>query len=367
MMSKRYVSVAIVVGFSLAVAFNACSPVKFSSYAGDGVIGKSGDPIPGCSASDLDKCQLKQKSITVRAPTSQVDVLAIIDTSKSMTVERTKLGSRMKTFTDQLQGLDWQLCVTTTDPATAGDLYKFTNDQYVLTKNSPTTNADVDGDGTIDFNDVFLETLGTFKEGSGDEQGIAATGYTISNTKQNCFRDGAALAAVVISDEDEYSAGGFDDTKSSDQWHALNADNKPQFVFDSLQTRFNDDQKIFTFSSIVIRSTDDLNSAGMKCIDEQAAEGYEAFYGRRYEQLSQLTGGITGNICADDYGSQLAGIGTEVKNTLQAVTLECAPVIAPEVTVSTGAQAYTVTGNKIVFASQVAAGTVVTVKYYCGQ
>src|SRR4051812_2258479 len=130
----------------LTLGYNACSPVKFATYSSEGVDG--GPSGPQCTASTLQYCASKQKSITVRAPTSQVDVLVIVDDSTSMEIERKKLGSRMKTFTDRLSGLDWQLCVTTTSPQSGlqGQLYKFTNNQYVLNATSPTTGKDIDGD-----------------------------------------------------------------------------------------------------------------------------------------------------------------------------------------------------------------------------
>ncbi len=346
----------------VTIGYNACSPVKFATSS------SSDDLKPLCTASDLSNCTAKEKTIAVRAPTTDVDVLVIVDDSGSMETEREKLGSRMKSFTDRLSGLDWQICVTTTSPNDSyqGNLYKFSNGDYVLNASSPSNGIDVDQDGMKDFNDVFLETLTNIQTTSGDEQGIAAAGHTIKNSGHNCFRDEAALAVVLISDEDERSAGGWPDTKSSDQWKALRSDNTPEFVFSSVQSRFNDDQKPFTYHSIVIRSLNDV-SGGKTCAEVQGDQGHSPFYGRRYEEMSRQSGGIVGNICADDYGVEVSGFADRIRKTLQAVTLECAPVGNPVISLSAGNEPYSILGNKIVFNNPIAPGTLVTVKYYCGQ
>ena len=362
----------LIIGFLTVVASNACSPVSFStaSSEGDGVNG-NGNPscAPDCDGDgnpDPGVPVLKQKTITVKAPTSEVDVLLIVDDSGSMVPERQKLGERMRNFTDRLNGLDWRICVTTTSPLSSlqGKLYQFTNGQTVLTTNSANTGTDVNGDGVMNYEDVLLETLQGIQSSDGDEQGIAAAGYTIRNKTHSCFRQNAALSVVLISDEDERSTGGWPKYENHNQYRPLESDNWPKFVFDSLYDRFMDDQKPFTFHSLVIRSQKDwVASAGKYC--EEVQSDYAVFYGTRYEEMSRQSGGIIGNICADDYGAELTGFADRVKTTLQAVTLECAPVGNPEVTISPGSYPYAVQGNKIVFQNQVPAGTVVSVKYYC--
>ncbi len=59
--------------------------------------------------------------------TNKVDVLFVVDSSGSMANERAALGSRLANFTSGLVGLDWQICVTSTDPTREkGNLLPFT-------------------------------------------------------------------------------------------------------------------------------------------------------------------------------------------------------------------------------------------------
>ena len=53
--------------------------------------------------------------------------------------------------------------------------------------------------------------------------------------------------------------------------------------------------------------------------------GNEA-YGKSYESLSALTGGIIGSVCEANYGSQLSEMGKGVCDLTKSYSLECLPV-----------------------------------------
>lgn len=235
---------------------------------------------------------------------NKVDILFVIDNSGSMEYEQKSMASRVRNFLDVVQGLDWQIAITTTDPRsgyTGGDgvlvpLYGKPG-QYIL-------NSGMNYD---DAKNTLSKTLQRSETGSGAEQGINAAYRSVERSlsskpgvNANFIRSDAQLAVVVISDEDE----------------SANAHrNDPQNFLTYIQTAFNG-QKAMSFHSIITRPND------LAC-----KNAHGATYGQRYAQISNLTGGVIGDVCATDYAAQVQGIAEGVRKTLKSVTLTCAPVV----------------------------------------
>ncbi|MGZ3774253.1 MAG: hypothetical protein ACXVCY_04060 [Pseudobdellovibrionaceae bacterium] len=232
----------------------------------------------------------------------KVDILIVIDNSGSMAYEQKNMSSRVRNFLNVIKGLDWQIAVTTTDPDNKplGDgrlvpLYGKKN-SYILTSSM----ADADAQSTLGM------TLQRPETGSPNEQGINAAYRAVerslasSGGNSNFIRSDAQLAVVVISDEDESANGPKNDPA-----------NFVKFIANS----FNG-QKSMSFHSIITRPNDKA------CL---TTEGYS--YGFRYDQLSKLTGGVIGDVCAMDYAAQVQGIAEGVRKTLKSITLSCSPVI----------------------------------------
>lgn len=232
----------------------------------------------------------------------KVDILFVIDNSGSMAYEQKSMASRVRNFLDVVKGLDWQIAVTTTDPVhkTLGDgrlvpLYGKTN-SYIL----DSTMADAEARTTLGM------TLQRPETGSGSEQGILAAYRAVersmaavgSNT--NFIRQDSQLAVVLISDEDE---------------SANTSKNDPATFVKFIQDSFAG-QKAMSFHSIIARPG-----------DKACLNGEGAVAGFRYEQISKLTGGVIGDVCATDYAAQVQGIAEGVKKTLKSLSLTCAPVI----------------------------------------
>ncbi|XGC81491.1 hypothetical protein ACES2L_03210 [Bdellovibrio bacteriovorus] len=232
----------------------------------------------------------------------KVDILFVIDNSGSMQYEQKSMASRVRNFLDVVKGLDWQIAVTTTDPThkTLGDgrlvpLYGKTN-SYILNS----AMSDADARYTLGM------TLQRPETGSGAEQGIYSAYRAVERSlasvggNTNFIRSDAQLAVVVISDEDESANGEKNDPG-----------NFVKFIQDSFAG-----QKAMSFHSIIARPGDKACLSG---------EGYSA--GFRYEQISKLTGGVIGDVCATDYAAQVQGIAEGVRKTLKSITLACAPVV----------------------------------------
>ncbi|MCJ8276245.1 MAG: hypothetical protein HRT44_12735, partial [Bdellovibrionales bacterium] len=120
------------------------------------------------------------------------------------------------------------------------------------------------------------------------------------------------LAIIFLSDEDERSTGGDD---------LITQETPARFLSDVQQMYPN---KSIKTHSIIIRPGDN------SCLTEQMV-GLRGFYGDVYAELTNLTGGVLGNICADNYTDQLGAIGEDVAQPRQ--ILPCQP-LNDDVTVS---------------------------------
>ncbi len=251
-----------------------------------------------------------------------VDILFVVDNSGSMDFERQNLAERIDGMINKIEGLDWQIAVTSTDMTnndykSDGRLLEFEGmtGQYILTPAMDPMAAQYS----------FGQTIQNFGNGSGNEEGILASKKVIERalageTPHNQFiRDGADLSIVVLSDEDEASNGN-------------NLRVTPQQFVNFVTNTFGG-QKNMVFHSIISRPGDTACANG---------EGYNI--GNTYDELSRLTGygqlggAIIGSVCEMDYTSQLADIGQSVKDLRNSINLDCNPFDSnndgtPEVTV----------------------------------
>ncbi len=267
---------------------------------------------------------------------NKVDILFVIDNSGSMAYEQENMAERMSTFFDFMGDLDWQIAVVTTDPRDSvnwGD-GKFlpltgTNKEYILDMSYTTEEAQM----------ILGNTLQRSEMGSGSEQGIYATYRTIERSLNqtafdDLFREDAAFATIIISDEDE-SANGFKNK----------ANNLLSLVYDTWNG-----QKNFSFHSIITIPN-----------DNQCLQGHGAKYGYAYHDLSKQLGAgteggsIIGSVCEPDYGTQLAKLGDSVRNMKKSLTMECSPIhnVSGDIIITKDGQPFTETynvdGHKIIF------------------
>ncbi len=298
-------------------------------------------------------------------PERPVDILFVVDNSGSMDEERENLGQRIHGFLSEIDNLDWQIAVTSTD-VTGGNDYQngrivdFTGDGlFVLDSSMDVNLAQQLFENKVTIKNKDTNPLGIPGWGDGNEQGIYATARVVDravspqdpeDAHNSAFiRDGADFVAVVLSDENENSEGKADKVKY-----------QPQEFLDRFNSQFTD-PKNFTFHSIVVMSGDeDCLTAGI----------HPHYYGTLYEDLSKLTGfgqpggGTIGSVCEQNYTTQLSEIGKSVTDLAKTVSLQCAPVDTdndgkPDVTVEyqdpgSGVYApytapYTVQGQQIAY------------------
>lgn len=334
--NKRTRVLTIVLGLSLVLSvFQNCSDVSFSTAQ------KSTDPGPGTQGT-LSATQ----NFTFGPVTNKIDILVVVDNSGSMEAEQANLGAGFNTFISSLSSLDWQIGVITTDlndngrfvgPA-QGTSSNF-GTQYIMNPN--TTNV-----ASVFQNTVQRRTSsGVYLGGSGDERAIYAAQLNIDgrsnpDVAQGFYRDGANLAVVILSDEDERSCGGDANAPGcGSQYKALDELDKPQTFINNFSMVFNG-LKTLLVNSIVIKPSDTA------CYDNQNLQngpyGTGGKYGNVYAQLTNMTAGVLGSICdngAGGFDDDLKNISMMISNQVnpQTVTLNHTPKSAPTVTFLSGA------------------------------
>lgn len=319
------------------VGTTACSKIAFAPAPGSEVGGNttaSTEILP--DGSQKDTFVFNQNGLKAK-----VDVLMIDDNSGSMSNKQTKLGTAFSSFINSLGLIDWQLGITTTDTSTGaygvqGSLLSFTGaSTKILTKN------------VANYEGVFLNTIQRPEVGDGDERGMLAIIEAIGKRATDnvgMFRANADLAVVILTDEDEGSTGGSNVTQ-------------PQDVVNAFQTAFGNSKNL-TVYSISIAPSDHA------CYTASSASGSK--YGVLVNGLVDLTGGVTGSICDNDYGPALADIGNRVLAGVRTATLTKDPksgtiqinLIPVDPTLT-----WSISGRTVVFNRPPAKGTVLEVIY----
>lgn len=290
----------------------------------------------------------KTLNLTVPTDSNKVDILVVVDDSSSMTPDNQKLAERLNGFVSDLQtnNMDWQMCITTTDVG-------YYEGRPIVWSG---TSARVINKSTPNLSSVFQQTIYDIGSGySNDEQGIKASILSIlNNPVYPCYRTNAALATIIISDEDERSVGG-NESLSSQQYHPLGAQNYPATFVNTANAVFGAGKRM-AVNSIVVR--DNL------CKQVQDPQGSPSFLGVKYMELSNLTSGTIGNICDNDYSTNLKYFKDAILNTVSGVDLACVPVGTPVVTLP-AVYTWSISGNRITFTPALSVGTPLTVNYKC--
>lgn len=205
-----------------------------------------------------------------------VDVLWIVDNSGSMSAAVGQVKSNFQSFMTEFSkmDLDYQLGVVTTDmdnPAQAGRLQGPEGITYV-TPDTP------------DAENVFAAMIDQGIMGSGDEKGLLAaksalTDPLLSGHNAGFLREDAALAVIVVTDEDDSSPISAPD-------------------FTSWLLGLKADSSRVSFSGIT--GPDPLG-----CSEWVGVDLITAVAGTKYNQVASLTGGIQQSICSSTFDDTL--------------------------------------------------------------
>lgn len=256
------------------------------------------------------------------------DILFVIDTSGSMAEEQALLQNGFPSFTSTINAysggtLDWHIAITSTDIENSGAgrqgaLMQFSGmpaGTYFLNAAIPVAQANAAFQSTV--------TLGT--GGSGDERGIAAARMTAqreftAGTSVGFLRGDTPLSVIVLSDEDERSTR----NTASGEYKPLEAIDEPANFISGIRSIDNQSSglKTITFHSIV--------TSTQACLD-----GPGAYMGDVYMELSRLTNGIIGDVCAMNrtYQQQLESLAVNIVNEARTYTLPCGDILNNSISV----------------------------------
>lgn len=289
---------------------------------------------------------VKKTEVFNQALAGKVDILFVVDNSPSMKKEQAKLGQRLSAFLAGLDNVDWQIAFTTTDVSNGkyglkGSLQNLAGHgtDKILTSAYPDAEA------------VFLNTVQRSEVASSDEQPLKAS--ILAMEKRNTdnkgfFREGANLAIIVLSDEDEMSKG------------TSKFATKPSEVVSAFRTMFGTTKKLSVYG-IVIEPGD------VACYNDQKGTGdfANAFYGSFVTELARITSGLTGSICDRDYAQNLINIGTDVRHLTEYFALSQTPVAGSVEVILSPAQniSWKVEGKTLTFATAPQEGSLIQVSY----
>lgn len=415
----------------LAVALSSCSAVKFNAQTAEkvddnGTTGDGGDndnggptptPTPGTSPTATPPGSTPTPTATppgstptptvtppgstptptpstprtvsysnvVPANPNKVDILLVIDDSGSMKTDQLKLASKLSGFASQLESqtvpMDWQMCVTVTRDQKLSDGKYYWGASVNWEGYTPVSGTPrfVLKKGTSGLNDIFTKTInaiGAGVAGSGDERGIKAAYHHFYNGEpgaagaSGCYRKDAAVAVIVITDEDERSVGGDCSRIKSNMnedpatCRALETTDMPNTLLTQAKSMFGANVR-FTFNSIVV--ADSSCEATQDATADEKGDRAPSHQGTKYMEMSRLTNGGIGSICAADFSTNLNVFKDKILNSLSSLTLECAPISGTLSVAIDGVAttAYTLTGATLKFNNAVVEGKRVTMTYQC--
>lgn len=414
-MSKffRIALVALAMGYHVG-----CSKVKFAK-----------DPSQDPCLSSPETCTYINGRYNwnekVTASLGKVDILIVDDNSGSMSFEQNNMAQRFNQFISVLdaKNVDYRIGITTTDISSAtnparsinqngalqdGKLISFSNGKAFLESKNGTQQeraawfSQVIQRPETKNCETFVKNNPTVSSKSqsyidncpsGDERGVYSATLTIKNNPSNFVRPEAHLAVVILSDEDVRSSNYY---KSID--YGLADMDLPSNFVSNLKGLY--PNKTFSVHAIVVKpgtlqsiTLDQMNSilsnlvstpvmgysptqyfasntSGESCLNQQSAQipgaGFGGSYGYLYSLLARQTGGVEGDICASDYGSQLSNMGSSIAERVQEVQLKCSDARDIVVTMSpTNSISYSLDGAILRLSDALPAGTQMSVSYTC--
>lgn len=325
----------------MGLMLGACSKKSFSSAPGSVYqqcleLRPEVKCIVECNESGL--C-VNNYDYTIDTDAQIKDILFVIDNSGSMSEEQAQMGSMFPNFLNILSNVDYRIAVTTTDIESSsnpsdivngygafqnGNLVDFTNGASYLDGSLPLLTEQNYFEDAISWEQTLTCERNNYVNAhcpSGDERGILAAALTMEKNPDNFIRPTGHMAVVILSDEDEGSNG---DILSSEAYRE-----DPQNFVDYFKSLY--PHKSISAHSVIVQPN---TSAGRDCFIDQDRAGHPpGRYGNVYAELTSLTNGELGDICANDanYSTQLQAMGDSVSQFRE--VLPCTPIDG-EVTVT---------------------------------
>jgi hypothetical protein len=365
----KSVPVLNIIAIGALILFSACTPTQFSTMSQPSVASAPGSqtvtPIP--STPPPGGVSKSTETFFQNQWAGKVDILFVIDNSYSMQSLQAKVASRFGSIVNSLTDIDYHIGLTTTDLDSKN--YDVDGKLQIWTGLGSTTlspmaiNADGIFVNSIVRNETLACTTLTYDCPSGNEQPLKATIRAIQqkdSANAGFFRDGAPLAVVVLSNEDELSDG-TTATKAQDSGAALQP-TTANSVTAAVASAFGASKKLM-FNGIIVKPNDSACLAQQRVVSVNNG----AYYGQHVAQLAQATGGSTYSICDSDYGQSLKDISSRVRDLLSSFDLKGLPKSGSVEVILTPASpnaTYRIEGQHLIFDTPPPVGTKIDVRYY---
>ncbi|MBX9769514.1 MAG: hypothetical protein K2X47_19715, partial [Bdellovibrionales bacterium] len=361
-----------------------CGQVQFQGSPPDTGIGPKLNPCQGLSGKECQETETQynlSQQFQATAPLTKTDILFIIDNSGSMEVEQQNIGNSFSQFInllDSISGghLDYRIAIATTDmsadaPMKGGRLVTFKNTSPArLYLDKSVSNRVASFYETVQLNKDLdpawkCSTAPTTPCPSGDERGTYAALTAINRNEGGWMRSDAALAVVILSDEDVRSTGGrtVPDSSTYVPLPLEAGKDNAQDVVDAINAKFGASKKR-NVHSLIVKPND------AACMDAQAQQTFPGHEGAVYAKLSRITGGIIGNICETPYDQQVSAIGQVIQTSLNSFQLQCLPMngyIQVEYLGGQTSSTYQLNGTQLSFSPSLPSDTEFIVRYSCAK
>ncbi len=387
---------------------NCSSGVSFSAANLPSTDGPQNVPTPGPTGTPPPSSISASQIFKFGPLTNKIDILVVDDNSGSMELEQEKLAASFNDFTSSLNGVDWQIAVTTTDVSGYSGDTNVANDGTLNYEGFPSAMGRLIGPAdfytsvsSMIFGPNFImkpsvanvasvfasvvqrtNTNKIYLEGAGDERAIYAANLTVNgfndpNVAKGFFRPDANLAIVILSDEDERSCG--DDPSRTDcsdgsevNFEALD---KPQSLVDNVAKTFGGTKNLIVDAISIIPN--DKNCLALENTNASGL-GTGGKYGDVYASLVKMTGGNMYSICdvltPGAFTTDLTSISKSFANNVnpQSLALNYMPAQAPEIHIAAAAGASVdktlacswASNTQQVSCNKYPANTTITVSYY---
>jgi hypothetical protein len=244
-------------------------------------------------------------------PAPEADVLFVVDNSGSMSWAQASLGSNIGSFVQyaQMTNANYHIGATTTDVELPGSMNSRNPNggERGALVGSPLFITPMTPNGvTAIQNNVNVGTSGSGLERGLEAMYLALSDPMINTTNMGFLRPEAALAVIVVSDDD--------DTRQDCRGINNNCPNgvnpggpneipgpgaRPVDFYVNFLRSLKPDRSMVSFSAVVEINEGDCVGSN----DNAEAAGW------RYQQVAMQTGGIIESICATDWGMTLSNIG----------------------------------------------------------
>jgi len=277
---------------------------------------------------EKEEVEKEEKEIfTLKQNQPLVDILVVVDSSKSMYHHLNKLGRSLSSLLSVIHNYDWQMAFISVDHGdnkSSDHLIRISVQQKWqnhLTSKEPSYGRLMrldDGQSLLkatiltkkqdNYEDIFYHTLSHIPEincsrspycSGGLEQPLRSLKAAIERQQvdnASFFRPKADLVTLIITNEDE---------RMGDETRATQA----QEVLDVFHQVFQGLNKQFINFNIMIKDN--------QCRAKELRKGQIASIGKAIGKLSVLTGGENIDICSADYSNELEKISHHIKFNLE--------------------------------------------------